>query len=99
MSKVTLEDWLRLRAPPVPASFLPHLLEAGEGFHEPLDLAGRGAASLAKALRRPGRDREAAFHLLSADAFLTYACEAVAQDWDPKASLEAVLEGLGDRFR
>ena len=97
MSKVILEDWLRRRIPPIPSPFLPYLL-GEEGVLDSLDLAGRGAASLSKALGRPGRNRGAAFHLLAADALLTYACEAVARHPDPKASLETLLEGLGDRF-
>ena len=99
MSQVTLEDWLRRRIPPIPAPFLPHLLEGRGEVFRPLDLESRGVASLAKALGKPGRDREAAFHLLAADAFLTYACEALAHEPDPRAALETLLGGLGDRFR
>jgi len=43
-------------------------------------LAARGVAALDDAISRPGRDREAAFHLLAADAYLTWACEAAAED-------------------
>jgi hypothetical protein len=45
-----------------------------------------------RALRRPGRVRESAFHLLTADALFTYACEAALEDEDPEAALRLVLE-------
>ena len=57
-----------------------------------------GVEALSRALEKPGRNRETAFELLAADAFLTYACEAVAQEADVGAGLEGLLERLGDRF-
>ena len=45
-------------------------------------------------LARPGRDREGAFHLLAADALLTYACEASAGEEDVERSLVDLLELL-----
>jgi hypothetical protein len=45
-----------------------------------------------RALRRPGRVRESAFHLLTADALFTYACEAALEDEDPEVALRLVLE-------
>jgi hypothetical protein len=50
---------------------------------------------LASALSKPGRVREAAFDLLTADALLTYACEAALEGEDPAAAL-ARLGSLGE---
>lgn len=59
----------------------------------------RGLDALDQALGRPGRDRQAAFHLLVGDAFLTYACEAAAGEVDVGARLKEILERTGDRFQ
>jgi hypothetical protein len=61
-------------------------------------LAELGEAALRRALENPGRDRGAAFHLLAADAFLTYACEVGAEEADVQGSLMALLEQIGERF-
>jgi hypothetical protein len=98
MSEETLEVWLRGRVPRIPAPFLPHLLEGGEGPSGAMELSAQGAEAMSRALERPGRNRDAAFLLLSADAFFTYACEAVVQERDVQAGLEGLLERLGGRF-
>ena len=98
MSEKTLEDWLQGRIPSIPAPFLPRLLEYGKGPPEGTYLSALAAEALSQALEEPGRNREAAFKLLAADAFLTYACEAVAQEADVGAGLEGLLDRLGDRF-
>jgi hypothetical protein len=99
MSHKTLEEWLRRREPPIPGPLLPLLLEDIQcEFHE-LDLARRGGDRLGEAMALPGRNREAAFHLLAADSFITYACESVAQGPDTGTKLQELLELLGDRFR
>ncbi len=84
--------------PEIPAPFLPHLLEDGGGTANAKELAERGEESLGRALRQSGRSREAAFHLLAADAFLTYACEVLAWEGDVRSGLEDLLQHLGDRF-
>jgi hypothetical protein len=40
----------------------------------------------------PGRVRASAFHLLAADALLTYACEAAMEEADPRAELLETLQ-------
>lgn len=94
-SESSLEDWLESRIPGVPVQFRPYLLRAGEGGLDPLGLAARGEAALRRALDRPGRVRSSAFDLLAADAFLTWACEAMAREADVGSGLQALLEGLG----
>ena len=51
-------------------------------------------ARLEASLARPGRVRESAFDLLTADALLTYACEAALESADPDAALQALVAGL-----
>lgn len=96
----TLEDWLLERSPSVPAPFLPHLL--GTGSMEScnaVELGRAGRDALARALERPGRNREAAFALLVGDALLTYACEALAEeDGDVGQGLETLIREMGARF-
>ena len=105
MSEETLERWLLGRVPLLPTPFLPHLLGGEEGLLQSegcsvaSDLATRGTVALGLALERPGRVREAAFQLLAADAFFTYACEAAALEEDVRSGLEGILMRSGDRFR
>jgi len=98
MSEETLEGWLQSRVPRIPAPFLSQLRENGEGPSGALELATLGTDALGRVLERPGRSREAALHLLTADAFFTYACEAVLPEGDVQAGLEGLLERLGGRF-
>ena len=99
MDKETLEVWLLDREPRVPGPFLPLLLEAGVGSARCEGLLAQGTEALRRALGRPGRNRDSAFHLLTADAFLTYSCEAVVREQDVSGGLEKVLEGLAENFR
>ena len=50
-----------------------------------------GIAELERARSMPGRVRVSAYHLLAADALLTYACEAALEEADPTAVLDAIL--------
>lgn len=99
MCNPDFEDWLSERIPPVPPVFLLYLLQGGEVGTEAARLAERGADALCRALERPGRRRDAAFFLLTADALLTYACEAAAGAEDVLGNLEEVLQTLVGRFR
>lgn len=85
--------WLDERASEVPREFLPWLQDgaADEGETVPEALARRGVAALAEAAARPGRNREAAFRLLAADAYLTYACEATVEESDVDAGLADLI--------
>ena len=53
----------------------------------PVELLRGGLRELDRARTAPGRVRESAFHLLAADALLTYACEAALETGDPEAEL------------
>jgi hypothetical protein len=95
-----LKDWLETRTPAVPLAFLPYLLEPGGEVHGKGDLTALGLLALSQALAEPGKDREGAFHLLTADAFLTYACETVAEgEEDIRDGLERVLGQVGEVYR
>jgi len=99
MSDIALERWFLGRNPPVPKPFLPFLLATGIDATGLPSLAGSGIAALKRALELPGRDREAAFHLLSADALLTYACEEALSGPDVRGGLEGLFELIGNTLR
>ena len=100
MTARDLEGWLSERTPEVPRQFLPRLLEAGgEASADPGQLGRIGVDCLGKALSSPGRDRGAAFELLTGDAYLTYACEALTEEGDVAKGLKALIERVGMRFR
>ncbi len=93
----TLEEWFSERVPDIPEPFLPFLLaEKGTPF-SPDVLVEKAEESLSRALQGSGIGREAAFHLLAADAFLTYACEVAAEE-PSKDNLPGELEALLARF-
>ena len=98
MSEQNLDAWLSARTPGIPPAFLPLLLGDGEGDPSWPGLAHRGETELKRALHPPTENRENAFHLLAADAFLTYACEALARAEDVEAGLNSLLERLGAEF-
>ncbi len=78
---MTIGEWIDRRERPVPGEFRPLLGAAGTAsLHGLLGAAEEEVANCAA--RAPG-DRQAAFHLLAADAYVTY------------ASMLAVVEGAG----
>lgn len=104
MSNNELEPWLGLRIPRVPTVFLPYLRRDFRGEEGKRELGREaltesGITALGRALGRPGRDREAAFHLLAADAFFTYGCESAALEDDPPGALRELLDRIGEAFR
>jgi len=93
-----LEVWLSGRLPPAPEAMSAWL---GQGDVEVAPLAqalvNRGRRRLNDAVRNPGRNREAAYHHLTADAQQTYACEAAATETnDVGEELRRVLRRIGD---
>jgi len=86
-------DWLRRRRPPAPQA-LEDAVRAATGGGDGPTLATLYEAAhglLAEAASRPGRLRESAFALLTADALATYACEAALEEEEPVEALEALL--------
>lgn len=100
MSEVS--GWLDGRIPAPPPELrrsLDSALDArgsdGGASASTLDALGRGArACLEASISRPGRVRESAFDLLTADALLTYACEAALESEDPESTLRVLVSGL-----
>ena len=91
-----LEAWLRTRSPAVPPAFLPFLLRPASGAPGEPDLTSLALLALSHALAEPGEDRDRAFHLLTADALITYACESVAEgEGDVRTGLEDILDRVG----
>ncbi len=70
---------------------------AGPGAEEAgPELARRGVEALRRATDAPGRNRDSAFHLLAADAYLTWSSEALLEGPDPEAALRALLRRVAD---
>lgn len=85
-------EWLSARDPAPPAPLRAALEEAvGTTSPDARELAELARRELAAAGRVSGRVRTSAFQLLTADALLTYACEAALEDDDPVAVLRALL--------
>lgn len=84
-----VRGWLGERLDEVPPELLRRLdLAPAEGRETVREtLTRRGLEALSEAAGRPGRDREAAFRLLAADAYLTYACEATVEEADVETAL------------
>ncbi|HSH75889.1 MAG TPA: hypothetical protein VLA09_09425, partial [Longimicrobiales bacterium] len=90
-----IEEWLGAQRPAPPPDLGAALRSAGwQGFERGRveeGLAVLAIERIARARARPGRVRGSAFHLLEADALLTYACEAALHAEDPEAALLGVL--------
>ena len=89
-----VDGWLADRLDEVPEELRTWLeAEHADGGEPEVtdELIRRGLAALAGAMARPGRDRKAAFRLLAADAYLTYACEAALEDSEPEPALRELV--------
>ena len=87
--------WLATREPPPPKELGAWLrIDPVEGKTMAGVLSAAAAEELGEALARPGRSREGAYHLLAADALMTYACEAAAEAPDLEMRLSAMLAAL-----
>jgi len=81
-----LRAFLAQRVPPPPAPLATWLdgVETGEDATA-TELLRVGLGELNTARSVPGRVRESAFHLLAADALITYACEVALEGEHPRA--------------
>ena len=92
-----IERWLAARRPGPPDELAGTLCDSLGGVRE---IGGPRAEALSEAGRERlkearshlGRVRESAFHLLAADALVTYACEAAMESEDPQVSLSRILD-------
>jgi hypothetical protein len=82
MIRAEVTAWLEQRRPVPPPAFGAYLAAAVIDSPEPLpgQLAALGSRLLARVTSAPAMGRELALDLLAADAFVTYAFEAQAED-------------------
>ena len=87
-----LRNWLDARRPAVPDGLKEWLAVEGEVAVSVAGLADLGIAALDRAEVARQLDRHAAFQLLAADAFLTYACEAAVGEPEVASRLHLILD-------
>ena len=92
-------DWVRAREPAPPPELLLWLEAGGDDGLGSSVLARRGVQALHDAMQEDPSNRESAFRLLAADAYLTYACEAAVDDRDVAAILVGILDRVGEMTR
>jgi hypothetical protein len=94
---IELAAWMADREPPPPGALLAHMADAPEvpaDADPALDaLLSVARRALRDALAREG-ERDGAFRLLAADAYLTYACEIALESSDPGGALLRVAEAV-----
>ena len=95
-------DWLATRTPPAPDELKAWLRIPDDGTDSDGGVASvwgfllkSALVHLEDAVARHGRDREAAYQLLAADALITYGCEAASEAKDVRSALREVLVGVG----
>ncbi len=94
-----LAAWLDARRPAVPGGLKEWLAVDHDLPATPAVLADLGIAALGRAQVSRRLDRRAAFQLLAADAFLTYACEAAVDAPDVVAQLHLILDRCAAAWR
>lgn len=94
-------DWLATRTPRAPDELKAWLRIPDDGTDPDGGVASVSGSLLKAALvhledavARHGRDREAAYQLLAADALITYGCEAASEAKDVRSALREVLVGV-----
>lgn len=87
-----VRGWLARRSPAPPVPLARWLEGVGFSGDEPGKALLEGAlGELGRARAAPGRVRASAFHLLAADALVTYTCEAALEEEDPAEALGRIL--------
>ena len=94
-----LGTWLDARRPSVPNGLKEWLAVDDELPVSVGGLADLGIAALDRAEVSRRLDRHAAFQLLAADAFLTYACEAAVDEPDVASRLHLILDRCAAAWR
>lgn len=94
-----LGAWLAARRPAVPEGLKEWLAVDDHPAVSVADLADLGIAALDRAEVSRRLDRHAAFQLLAADAFLTYACEAAVDEPEVASRLHLILDRCADAWR
>jgi hypothetical protein len=83
--------FLASRTPPPPEALKAWLVAGARGGEAARVLTDQALGELAGSRAVAGRVRESAWHLLAADALLTYACEAALDGSDPPRDFEELL--------
>ena len=94
-----LGAWLDTRRPTVPDGLKDWLAVDDDLPLSVAGLADLGIAALGCADVSRRLDRHAAFRLLAADAFLTYACEAAVDEPDVASRLHLILDRCAAAWR
>ena len=91
---VAIAEWIDERQPPVPPAFRLYLEAPGPA--SPDGFAAAAAAAMEACARRDPKDRAAAFSLLAADAFITYACQLVLLNRDGGPELRRLARRVAE---
>jgi len=87
-----VRSWLAQRMPPPPDPLTRWLDRVGMPGDPVLDaLMHGGLLELGRARAEPGRVRRSAYHLLAADALITYGCEAALERDAPAVELRRLV--------
>ena len=92
----TINEWIDQRERPVPPEFRPHLSADGPVSPDAL-LTGAEREVTGCAVENP-RDRKAAFALLAADAYVTYACTLVMMEDADASTLKGTARRVAHRW-
>lgn len=96
----TISHWIDTRVTIPPPGFTRRLASEREmGDRVSAVFVEEGLAALRASLREPSGSREAAFGLLAADAFATYACEAAADSGQVDEALRRILSEVANGIR
>lgn len=93
----TLSEWIGARVETPPSGFVQRLASERSVDGSVCEvLVEEARARLQSALKEPNESREAAFGLLAADAYATYACEAAADSADVEEALRRILSQVAN---
>lgn len=91
-----LKAWINERRPASPVELGPWIDASGVTAVSALGLTNIACDALEQARLSPGRVRNSAFQLLTADALITYACESALDGEDPDLVLRVIMQHSAD---
>ena len=87
-----LKAWISARRPVSPVELGPRIDASGVTAVSVVGLTKIACDALEQARLSPGRVRNSAFQLLTADALITYACELALDSEDSDLVLEVIMQ-------
>jgi len=90
-----LKTWISARRPLSPVELGPRIDASGVTVVSVVGLTKIARDALEQARLSPGRVRNSAFQLLTADALITYACELALDGEDPDLVLGVIMQHSG----